>query len=78
VVKQWLEAMMPPLEAIAAEEGPALRRLRRWLDQLISAKRNRAADDPALFAAYHGLACQARELVRKQKGGIRVDKEATE
>jgi AcrR family transcriptional regulator len=64
VVKQWLEAMMPPLEAIAARKGPAPGRLRRWLDLLIAAKRKRAADDPELFAAYHGLATQAREVVR--------------
>ena len=63
VVQQWLEVMMPPLEAVAAEKGPAPERLRRWLDLFIAAKRKRATEDPELFAAYHQLACQARELV---------------
>ena len=64
VVQHWLEAMMPPLEAVAAEEGPAPERLRRWLDLLIAAKRSRATDDPELFAAYYALAKQARKVVR--------------
>jgi AcrR family transcriptional regulator len=64
VVSQWLETMMPPLEAVAAEKGPAPARLRRWLDLLVAAKRKRAAEDPELFAAYHALAARARELVR--------------
>jgi AcrR family transcriptional regulator len=64
VVRQWLEIMMPPLEAVAAEEGPTPERLRRWLDLLIAGKRKRVADDPELFAAYHSLVAQARELVQ--------------
>ena len=64
VVRQWLEIMMPPLDAVAAEEGPAPERLRRWLDLLVAGKRKRVADDPEFFAAYHGLVLQARELVQ--------------
>jgi AcrR family transcriptional regulator len=64
VVQEWLEAMMPPLEAVAAEDGPAPPRLRRWLDLLVAAKRKRAADDPELFSAYYALATQARVVVR--------------
>src|SRR5262245_29228045 len=64
VVDRWLRAMMPPLEAVAAEGGPAPGRLRRWLDLLVAAKQRRAADDPELFAAYHALADQARDVVR--------------
>jgi AcrR family transcriptional regulator len=64
VVNQWLEAMMPPLDAVAAEKGPAPRRLRRWLDLLIATKRKRATDDPELFSAYHALAAQARDVVQ--------------
>jgi AcrR family transcriptional regulator len=64
VVQKWLAAMMPPLEAVAAQQGPAPERLRRWLDLLIAGKRKRAADDPELFAAYHGLAVLAREIVQ--------------
>jgi AcrR family transcriptional regulator len=64
VVQRWLEETMPPLEAVAVEEGPAPERLRRWLDRLIAAKRSRATDDPELFAAYYALAKQARKVVR--------------
>jgi AcrR family transcriptional regulator len=64
VVQQWLEIMMPPLEAVAAEDGPAAERLRRWLDLLVAVKRKRVADDPELFAAYHALVAQVRELVQ--------------
>jgi AcrR family transcriptional regulator len=64
VVRQWLETMMPPLEAVAAEQGPAQDRLRRWLDLLVAVKRKRAADDPELFSAYHSLASLARGVVR--------------
>jgi AcrR family transcriptional regulator len=64
VVRRWLEEMMPPLEAVAAQPGPAPKRLRRWLDLLIAVKRKRAADDPELFSAYHALAAQARDVVR--------------
>src|SRR5262245_18907354 len=64
VVRRWLDAMMPPLEAVVAEEGPAPSRLRRWLELLIAAKRRRATDDPELFATYSSLKMQAREVVR--------------
>jgi AcrR family transcriptional regulator len=64
VVRRWLGAMMPPLEAVATEEGPAPARLRRWLDLLIAVKRGRAAGDPELFATYSFLAKQSREVVR--------------
>jgi AcrR family transcriptional regulator len=64
VVQRWLEETIPPLEAVAAEEGPASERLRRWLDLLVAAKRRRAIDDPELFAAYYALATQSRKVVR--------------
>jgi AcrR family transcriptional regulator len=64
VVRRWLETMMPPLEAVAAEQGPAPRRLRRWLELLIAAKRRRATEDPELFATYSSLKKQAREVLQ--------------
>lgn len=64
VVRRWLDAMMPPLEAVAIETGPALERLRRWMDRLVAAKRTRAAEEPELFAAYFALSTQARDVVR--------------
>ena len=45
------EATMPPLRAIVAEPGPTPERLRQLFDTLIAVKRQRAAEDPELFAA---------------------------
>jgi len=63
VVRAWLDAMMPPLQVVVAESGPAPGRLRRWLDLLVAAKRKRAAGDPELFAAYSALAVLAGDVV---------------
>jgi AcrR family transcriptional regulator len=63
VVGRWVEATMLPLRAIAAESGPAPKRLRRLFDTLIAVKRRRAADDPELFAAYRILAVDAQSVV---------------
>lgn len=53
-----------PLEALAAGTGCAPERLERWLDGLVQAKRQRALEEPELFATYVELAAQAREVVR--------------
>jgi AcrR family transcriptional regulator len=63
VVGRWVETTMAPLRAIAARAGPAQERLRRLLDTLIATKRQRAADDPDLFAAYGTLAADAKSVV---------------
>jgi AcrR family transcriptional regulator len=62
VVSRWVEATMPPLRTIAAQPGPAPRRLRRLFDTLVAIKRRRAADDPQLFAAYRTLAADAQSV----------------
>ncbi len=54
---------MPPLRKIAARKGPAPLRLRRFIDALSAVKRERAAVDPELFAAYRTLAADAESLV---------------
>lgn len=64
VAERWLARIADPLDAVAAEPSPAPARLRRWLDQLIAAKRSRALDDPELFASYVALAAGAREVIR--------------
>ena len=48
----------------AEERGPAPARLRRWFDALIAIKRRKLLDEPELFATYHALAEDAREVVR--------------
>jgi AcrR family transcriptional regulator len=63
VVSRWAEETMPPLRAIAAKPGPAPQRLRQLFDALIAVKRQRAAEDPELFAAYRTLAADAQSVV---------------
>jgi AcrR family transcriptional regulator len=65
VTEQWLHRIMPPLEAIVEERGPAGDRLRRWLQTLIAAKRRRVLDDPELFATYLALVGEAREVTAR-------------
>ncbi len=63
VTERWLARISGPLAEIATEHGPALQRLRRWLDLLISSKRSRALEDPELFATYMELVAESREVV---------------
>jgi AcrR family transcriptional regulator len=63
VVARWLERVSTPLQAIVKERTPALPRLRRWLDQLIASNRQRAQDDPQLFATYVQMASSGRQVV---------------
>ena len=63
VTERWLAGISEPLEAVAAESGPAPKRLRRWHDLLVASKRSRALDDPELFATYMELTAGARDVV---------------
>ena len=63
VVGRWLEHAMVALRKAAQPNGPAPRRLRRFVEALIASKRARAAADPELFAAYRTLAADAQPVV---------------
>lgn len=63
VTERWLTQVSTPLADIAAGDGPALERMRRWLDALIEFKRRKALDDPELFATYIALTAEARDVV---------------
>jgi AcrR family transcriptional regulator len=63
VTDRWLHRITMPLAAIASESGPALPRLRRWFDLLITSKQRRMLDDPELFATYITLTAEARQVV---------------
>ena len=65
VTARWLGRISAPLAIIAAEEGSAQDRLRRWFSVFIAMKRRKALDDPELFATYHEIAEDAREVVRE-------------
>jgi AcrR family transcriptional regulator len=64
VAERWLARVSSPLAAVAAEDGPAPERLRRWLDLLIAAKQRKAREEPELFATYLEIATDAREVVK--------------
>jgi len=64
VAERWLSRVSQPLAAIAAENGPAPERLRRWLDTLIAFKRRKVLDDPEMFANYLEIAAGARDVVK--------------
>jgi AcrR family transcriptional regulator len=63
VAERWLHSVSGPLAAVAAQAGPAPERLHRWLELLIVSKRDRARDDPELFATYVQLAGEARGVI---------------
>lgn len=63
VAERWLARISDPLREIAARDGPAPERLRRWLELLITSKRRRALEDPELFATYVQLVAESREVV---------------
>jgi AcrR family transcriptional regulator len=63
VAERWLERVSAPLETVAASDGPAPERLRRWLDLLVATKRRMAREDPELFATYAAIAAGAREVI---------------
>src|SRR5207302_10402409 len=46
VTEAWLARVSAPLAAIAAEHGSAQKRLRRWFDALVAAKRKKVRDEP--------------------------------
>jgi AcrR family transcriptional regulator len=63
VAQRWLKKIMEPLSAIVAEKGSAATRLERWVLTLAAAKRAKVLDDPELFATYHAIAQDARDVV---------------
>lgn len=63
VTERWLARVSAPLQAIAASDAPIPVRLRRWMGELIDAKRRKILDDPELFATYRAIAVDAREVV---------------
>ncbi len=73
VMARWLARVEAPLAAIAAERGDAPARLYRWLDTLRTIKRAKVHDDPEMFATYHALAQDAREVVAAHMDAMAAD-----
>jgi AcrR family transcriptional regulator len=70
VAKSWLKKIMVPLRAIVAESGSAAERLERWVLTLAAAKRAKVLSDPELFATYHAIAQEARDVVEAHVGEL--------
>ena len=64
VTERWLDRVSTPLAKIVAEDSPAPQRLRKWFDRLIATKRQKARAEPELFATYHAIFAQSRDVVR--------------
>lgn len=63
VARRWLARISVPLKEIAESDLPASERLVRWMKFLSHTKRQRALEDPALFATYMALVADSREVV---------------
>jgi AcrR family transcriptional regulator len=64
VTERWLARVSDPLAAIAEEDSPAPARLRRWFDVLIATKRKKMKIEPELFATYHAIFAESRDVIR--------------
>ncbi|MEZ5961163.1 MAG: TetR/AcrR family transcriptional regulator [Hyphomonadaceae bacterium] len=64
VAERWLANVMVPLSKITADKKtPAPKRLKTWLRTLAETKRKKVLDDPELFAVYHSITQDSREVV---------------
>lgn len=72
VVERWLHGVLTPLAAVAASDADPPDRLAAWLWALIYAKRRKVLDDPEMFATYHLMAGEAREVVERHVAGLRA------
>jgi AcrR family transcriptional regulator len=70
VTERWLARVSAPLADIAQGTAPADERLRQWLDALIAIKRKKVRDEPEMFATYHALAMEAREVTAAHVDGL--------
>jgi AcrR family transcriptional regulator len=64
LVRRWLGRLEGPLGKIAAEDGPAPERLKRWALTLHRQKREKVSLEPEMFAAFDKAADQAGNAVR--------------
>jgi AcrR family transcriptional regulator len=63
VTARWLHRVATPLAEIAAKRTAPRKRLHDWLHALITIKKSKVRDDPAIFAAYSELAADAGPIV---------------
>lgn len=65
VTERWLARVSDPLAEIANASGSAPKRLRRWFDSLIAAKRRKTLAEPELFATYQAIFSESRVVVMR-------------
>ncbi len=65
VTERWLTRVSTPLAKIAEAPGPAPKRLRRWVETLVAAKRRKVLAEPELFSTYQALARDSRDVVMR-------------
>lgn len=71
VAERWLARLSAPLAAVADEQdGPAVERLLRWIRQLAATKQRMSREDPELFATFHRLTTEARDVVSAHVGHL--------
>ena len=70
IAERWLHEIAEPLRAIADGDEQAARRLRRWTEALVAAKRTRAQEDPELFATYVQLAGASRQVITEHVAAL--------
>lgn len=63
VTQRWLDRTSERLVSLVTDSGPAGERLDRWLTGLFEAKRQKAGDDPELFATYSVLTGEMSAVV---------------
>lgn len=64
VAARWLHRVSLPLVEIVQAPGSAVERLHHWLEKLMHLKRQKVFDDPELFATYHAIAEESRQVVQ--------------
>lgn len=64
VAARWLHRVSLPLAEIAQAQGSGVEQLHSWLERLMHLKRQKVLDDPELFATYHAIAEESREVVQ--------------
>ena len=63
VTERWLDRLSAPLAGVVTRRGKAVNRLRAWLELLAATKQGMAREDPELFATFHVLTSESREVV---------------
>lgn len=65
IAERWLSTVSVPLQAIVDTPIPAGERLEAWVFGLARLKQGKLNDDRELFAVYHSVAEEAREVVAR-------------